>query len=74
MKTIAEMEKELIIERLNYFEGNKTQSAQSLGITIKTLYNKLHEYGLFEQYKVGGGRKCNAVCPVVVEYKSKGDA
>lgn len=53
MKTISEMERELIIERMAYFEGNKTQTAHSLGITIKTLYNKLHEFGLFEQYKVG---------------------
>lgn len=51
MKTIAEMERELIIERLAICEGNKTQTAMTLGITIKTLYNKIHEYGLFEQYK-----------------------
>jgi len=59
MKTIAEMEQELIVERLEYFEGNKTQASLSLGITIKTLYNKLHEYGLFERYKVGA-RKVGA--------------
>ncbi len=52
MKTIAEMEREMILERLTYFEGNKTQAALSLGITIKTLYNKLHEYGEFEKFAV----------------------
>lgn len=50
MKTIAQVEQELITERLEEFKGNKTKAAQSLGITIKTLYNKLHAYGLFEKY------------------------
>lgn len=54
--TLDEMAKSEIIKRLEYFENNKTQAAASLGITIKTLYNKIHEYGLFEQYRVGGAK------------------
>lgn len=50
--TIHELEKRYILKALNYFEGNKTQAAHALGITIKTLYNKLHEYGEFEKYAV----------------------
>ena len=50
--TLHELEKRYILKSLNYFEGNKTQSANALGITIKTLYNKLHEYGEFERYAV----------------------
>ncbi len=53
MKTIAEMEKQLITETLDQFEGNKTKAAASLGITIKTLYNKLHRYDLFQEYSKG---------------------
>ncbi len=49
---IYELEKRYILKALNYFEGNKTQAANALGITIKTLYNKLHEYGEFEKYAV----------------------
>lgn len=50
--TLGELEKRYIIKALNHFDGNKTQAAQALGITIKTLYNKLHEYGEFEKYAV----------------------
>lgn len=50
--TLGELEKRYIIKALNHFDGNKTQAAQALGITIKTLYNKLHEYGEFEKFAV----------------------
>ena len=43
--TIYEMEKELIIQTLEEFSGNKTKAADSLGISIRTLRNKLNEYG-----------------------------
>jgi DNA-binding NtrC family response regulator len=48
--TIYEMEKELIIQTLEEVSGNKTKAADSLGISIRTLRNKLNEYG-------GGGDK-----------------
>jgi two-component system response regulator HydG len=50
--TLHELEKRYILKALNYFDDNKTQAANALGITIKTLYNKLHEYGEFEKYAV----------------------
>lgn len=50
--TLDELEKRFILKALSYFEGNKTQAANALGITIKTLYNKLHEYGEFEKFAV----------------------
>ena len=42
--TISEMEKELILQTLKECSDNKTKAAESLGISIRTLRNKLNEY------------------------------
>jgi two-component system response regulator HydG len=42
--TIREMEKELILVTLEHNDGNRTRSAAELGITRRTLQNKLKEY------------------------------
>jgi DNA-binding NtrC family response regulator len=47
---IADVEKAWILKAMDHFRGNKTQASLALGITIKTLYNKLHEYEVFEKY------------------------
>jgi len=47
---IADLERIWILKAMEHFRGNKTQASVALGITIKTLYNKLHEYGVFEKY------------------------
>ncbi|MBQ6269378.1 MAG: sigma-54-dependent Fis family transcriptional regulator [Bacteroidetes bacterium] len=44
--TLEEQEKRTIIERLNEFYGNKRKTAQSLGISERTLHRKLKEYGM----------------------------
>ena len=43
--TLAEMEKGLIIKTLNTVEWNRTRAAGILGISVRTLRNKLKEYG-----------------------------
>lgn len=42
--TVAEMEKQLIYRTLESCENNRTRAAEMLGISIRTLRNKLHEY------------------------------
>jgi two-component system response regulator FlrC len=42
--TIAEMERQLIFKTLGDTRQNRTQAAKILGISIRTLRNKLHEY------------------------------
>jgi Nif-specific regulatory protein len=44
--TLDELEKKHICRTLDHLEGNKTKTAKMLGITVKTLYNKLHSYGM----------------------------
>jgi DNA-binding NtrC family response regulator len=42
--TMKEMERELILRTLEDLEGNRTHAAKALGISIRTLRNKLSEY------------------------------
>jgi DNA-binding NtrC family response regulator len=43
--TVSEAEKALIIRTLDHTRNNKTRAAEILGISLKTLHNKLKEYG-----------------------------
>lgn len=41
---LDEAERSLIEATLSHFDGNKRQTAEVLGCSLKTLYNKLHRY------------------------------
>jgi DNA-binding NtrC family response regulator len=43
--TVEEAEKGLILRTLEHTKNNKTRAAEILGISLKTLHNKLKEYG-----------------------------
>ena len=46
--TVSEAEKALIQLTLQHTKNNKTRAAEILGISLKTLFNKLKEYGASE--------------------------
>jgi DNA-binding NtrC family response regulator len=42
--TVADMERKLIMRTLERSSGNRTKAAETLGVSIRTLRNKLNEY------------------------------
>ncbi len=46
--TVSDAEKVLILRTLEHTRNNKTRAAEILGISLKTLHNKLKEYGAKE--------------------------
>jgi DNA-binding NtrC family response regulator len=45
-KTLAEMEKMVVVDRLDRHNGNRSHAARSLGISLRTLQRKLKKWGL----------------------------
>jgi DNA-binding NtrC family response regulator len=43
-RTLDDIERNVILEALSYHNGNRTHTARALGISIRTLRNKLAEY------------------------------
>jgi hypothetical protein len=43
-RTVGEVERILILDTLGHYAGNRTHAANVLGISIRTLRNKLHAY------------------------------
>ena len=50
--SIKELEKEAIIRTLKYFNNNRRKTARSLGLSERTLYRKIDEYGLEPKIKI----------------------
>lgn len=44
--TIEVIEKEVILQALKFYRGNKSMTARSLDISVRTLHNKLERYGM----------------------------
>ncbi len=45
--TLHELEKQWILDTLDAYHQNRTKTAEILGISVRTLRNKLHEYGTY---------------------------
>jgi hypothetical protein len=43
-QTLEQVEKAIILKAFRFFQGNKTRTANALGIAIRTLENKLSSY------------------------------
>ena len=50
---IQDMERSLIEATLDHFKGNKRRTAEALGCSLKTLYNKLNEYSHRREFANG---------------------
>jgi DNA-binding NtrC family response regulator len=42
--SIADVERRLIMATLDQLDGNKRKAADTLGVSLKTLYNRLNAY------------------------------
>ena len=49
--TLSDINRVYILSALRHFPSKK-RAAKALGITVKTLYNRLHEYGIFDKYAI----------------------
>ena len=52
--TVDQAERKLILKTLESTRNNKTRAAEILGISLKTLHNKLKEYGSSTSSEDGG--------------------
>ena len=46
IQSLADLERAHILHALELCEGNRTKAARHLGVSIRTIRNKLHEYGM----------------------------
>jgi DNA-binding NtrC family response regulator len=44
--SLEAVEKETILRTIEFTRGNKTRAAETLGVSLRTLYNKLNQYQL----------------------------
>ena len=60
-RTVADVERDLILDTLDHCLGNRTHAANILGISIRTLRNKLNQYtGEGVEVPLPGARRSDA--------------
>lgn len=45
-QTLEEVERRMILQTLDQTGGNRTRAAELLGVSVRTIRNKLHQYGI----------------------------
>ena len=45
-QSLQEAERQLLQKTLDFVKGNKKQAAEMLKISLKTIYNKMKQYGI----------------------------
>jgi PAS domain S-box-containing protein len=56
-RNIQTLQKHLILETLNYYNGNRKKTARDLGINIATLYRKIKSFGIKVPETDGRGKR-----------------
>ena len=51
-EAVAEAERGAVVAALRHAKGNKAQAARILGVSYKTLFNKIHEHGIREEVSI----------------------
>jgi hypothetical protein len=67
--SLSEVERVVITETLRSCAGNKTRTAAVLGISLKTLYNRLNEYGALEVTRLRTDRSGEAAALVTEQLR-----
>jgi DNA-binding NtrC family response regulator len=49
-RTLAQIERQAIVEALEHFDQNRTHAAQALAISIRTMRNKIREYRIEDEW------------------------
>src|SRR5215213_1311314 len=66
-RSVAEVERSLILHTLDYCLGNRTHTARMLGISIRTLRNKLSQYTIVDpalhRHRQSAGREITGSTP-----------
>ena len=49
---LVDIERKTIIAALSAYKRSKKEAASALGISVSTLYNRMHQFEIFEDYRV----------------------